>query len=773
MKKSILVNLICSFISVMALMFGILFAVEFNGGSMSNRPQLVISTESSTVNYTGNPITNDKWHLADGTLKDGHRLEVNVTGTQTNVGISANHASAKVYDANGKDVSSQYNIQYSPGTLNVKARDLAIEAASASKKYDGRPLEKNDYTLESPHQLIEGHTLAVAVSGSITEIGETDNKIVSVYVRASDGTDVTSNYNIITESGKLTVYGEDGDGGAGSPFGPGGPIISGSLLDGIQNNSTFFLVDSSVTQTMYLKIASYGNYDTSISQFVDAPVYSGLISDTYSAYYLPSYSLSSSGLSSLSAKITPKLGVYAIPYYTIAGSYPQTSDTVISGDATDVYYVDHYKWSGLSGPSLPSMCVDFESDYGKFVRENYLSIDPETAAFMNGIIAENDFSATDKEIINKVARYIQNAADYNLEYDREMESADNIIIAFLSKYKEGVCRHYAAAATMLYRALGIPARYTVGFVANVRSNVTAEVTGAMAHAWVEVYVDGFGWVNVEVTGSDSQSDKTVTLSIKPKDVREIYQPGNTVYASDEVEGFTLSSEEYSYVATVDGSVSGLGIAKSSVVEFEIYDKDGELVYQKSTGLGANKFNVKYNEGEVQQYLSRLVFTSNDRSKVYNGVALITTLSDCIMTEGDLHGYTCVITPTGTNDEVGFVSSTFDVNIYKDGVDCTSHFYVVRMYGKLTINPKEIVITAASAEKKYDGTALTREEIIYDENMLAYGDFISNYVVEGSQKSIGESANVLKSVTITNSNGEDVTENYTITIRDGMLVVTAP
>ena len=46
-----------------------------------------------------------------------------------------------------------------------------------------------------------------------------------------------------------------------------------------------------------------------------------------------------------------------------------------------------------------------------------------------------------------------------------LDEEANIVTAFLSdRYTEGVCRHYASAATMIFRALKIPARYTIGYV---------------------------------------------------------------------------------------------------------------------------------------------------------------------------------------------------------------------------------------------------------------------------------------------------------------------
>ena len=70
---------------------------------------------------------------------------------------------------------------------------------------------------------------------------------------------------------------------------------------------------------------------------------------------------------------------------------------------------------------------------------------------------------------------------------------------FLSESNRGYCMHYASAVTLMLRAVGIPARYVNGFAANITSNRQTDVPDRAAHAWVEVWIDGFGWYPVEVT----------------------------------------------------------------------------------------------------------------------------------------------------------------------------------------------------------------------------------------------------------------------------------
>ena len=77
------------------------------------------------------------------------------------------------------------------------------------------------------------------------------------------------------------------------------------------------------------------------------------------------------------------------------------------------------------------------------------------------------------------------------------ESIAKVVDGVLETYKEGICQHYASSATVLFRALGIPARYTIGYTTHATANEWVEVTTENAHAWVEVYIDGVGWIYSE------------------------------------------------------------------------------------------------------------------------------------------------------------------------------------------------------------------------------------------------------------------------------------
>lgn len=109
-----------------------------------------------------------------------------------------------------------------------------------------------------------------------------------------------------------------------------------------------------------------------------------------------------------------------------------------------------------------------------------------------------------------VADYLEEQMSYSLKLDNLPAGADPIEYA-LTQSHEGYCMHFASAATILLREIGVPARYVSGYAVvpsafgydEETSSYRAEVGDFMAHAWVEIYLDNIGWVPVEVTPGSS------------------------------------------------------------------------------------------------------------------------------------------------------------------------------------------------------------------------------------------------------------------------------
>lgn len=133
------------------------------------------------------------------------------------------------------------------------------------------------------------------------------------------------------------------------------------------------------------------------------------------------------------------------------------------------------------------------------------------------------------EISNQIYEYYFNNYPYTLRPGATPRRKD-FVNYFLLNNKKGYCAHFASAATLLFRACNIPARYVEGYAINSDTNfelleneeysdyyygykkiseeyvLKYDVTDANAHAWVEIYLDGYGWIPVELTPPSSDSD---------------------------------------------------------------------------------------------------------------------------------------------------------------------------------------------------------------------------------------------------------------------------
>jgi len=76
---------------------------------------------------------------------------------------------------------------------------------------------------------------------------------------------------------------------------------------------------------------------------------------------------------------------------------------------------------------------------------------------------------------------------------------------FLFTSKKGNCEYFATAGVILLRELGIPARMTTGFLASHWNEYGRfyDVRQSEAHAWVEAYMPGAGWVFLDPTPPQS------------------------------------------------------------------------------------------------------------------------------------------------------------------------------------------------------------------------------------------------------------------------------
>ena len=143
--------------------------------------------------------------------------------------------------------------------------------------------------------------------------------------------------------------------------------------------------------------------------------------------------------------------------------------------------------------------ADMEMDYRKFVKKHYLALS--------------------KKAKEEVAPYVPQKKDNLVSYIEKIRSS----LKNAGKEKgDWDALQYASLGTLAFRAANIPARYVEGYEAvtsdekDANGNYRADVTGQNAHAWVEIYCDGVGWLPVDVT--PGHYDK---ITVKAKQQKKI------------------------------------------------------------------------------------------------------------------------------------------------------------------------------------------------------------------------------------------------------------
>ncbi len=106
------------------------------------------------------------------------------------------------------------------------------------------------------------------------------------------------------------------------------------------------------------------------------------------------------------------------------------------------------------------------------------------------------------DVIDKVKRvraYLADGFTYTL--DPPPAAGEDPLGAFLFRHKSGHCEYFAAAFAMLLRAMDVPARVVGGFAGGAWDDVGGVVvfSESNAHAWIEWYAPGLGWVLDDAT----------------------------------------------------------------------------------------------------------------------------------------------------------------------------------------------------------------------------------------------------------------------------------
>ncbi len=180
------------------------------------------------------------------------------------------------------------------------------------------------------------------------------------------------------------------------------------------------------------------------------------------------------------------------------------------------------------------------ADYDAYVSDHYVQV-PETLLPALLEIA-GQAGLTESSTPQQIAAYVQSSAVYDRDTPR-VPAGEDFVLYFLQQSQRGYCVHFASATVLLLRALQIPARYVTGYAVSGQPNQWNSVTDENAHAWVEYYVDGIGWLPLDPTPAESQTTSepdSEEVTTSPDS-----EPIQTPDADADTDADTQESPEYS------------------------------------------------------------------------------------------------------------------------------------------------------------------------------------------------------------------------------------
>jgi hypothetical protein len=127
-----------------------------------------------------------------------------------------------------------------------------------------------------------------------------------------------------------------------------------------------------------------------------------------------------------------------------------------------------------------------------------------------------DGAATPYAKAIRIQDYLRATYPYRLDVPRPLEGRDAVDY-FLFDAPGGFCTYYASAMAVMLRAEDVPARVAVGYATGDYdfTHGAYRVPADAAHAWVEVYFPGYGWVEFEPTSARSRFDYGVEAGPAP------------------------------------------------------------------------------------------------------------------------------------------------------------------------------------------------------------------------------------------------------------------
>jgi transglutaminase-like putative cysteine protease len=172
----------------------------------------------------------------------------------------------------------------------------------------------------------------------------------------------------------------------------------------------------------------------------------------------------------------------------------------------------HYEITSWAPRVTDAELAAASNDYPPEILARYLQVPdslPQRVKDLAARLVRGATSSYDKAL--RVQEYLRATYPYQLDVPAPPPSRD-IVDYFLFDAPGGFCSYYATTMAVLLRSQGVPARVVAGFATGEYDGLQRRyrVPAKAAHAWVEVYFPGYGWIEFEPTPAQDVFDFTTT-----------------------------------------------------------------------------------------------------------------------------------------------------------------------------------------------------------------------------------------------------------------------
>ena len=706
-----------------------MFYISTADGTLTIRKRSVTLTSATdSKEYDGTPLTNDTVTVGGDGFAVGEGAEYDVTGSQLTVGTSSN---SFTYTLNDNTNAANYKIDTEIGQLTVTNRDakyeITVVANSNEVKYDGA--EHSVSGFETLTFTVEGQTYTVeelSAEAAGTDAGTyTANVTGTAVVKDVYGNDVTSEFAVTTQAGQLVITKREvilTSASAEKEY-DGEPLTNDKVTvsgDGFVNGEG---ASYNVTGSRTLVGTSDNSFTYTLNE--------GTLAENYNI---------TSELGQLT--VTSREAKYQITVQANSGEYTYDgTEKTVEGFKTLTFEVDGntYTVEGLTASASRTdagSSTVVVSGTTKVLDENNNDVTSEFAvSFNNGTL-----TISKREVI-------LTSASASKQYDGTPLTNDTVTVSG-DGFAEGEGAEYNVTGTQT-------------------------LVGSSKNAFTYTLNEGTKAENYEITKEEGTLE--VLNREKAFEITVEANSGEFKYDGTEktVSGFkTLDFEIKGVKFTVEGiraSVTETNAGTyTNMVEGTpaVKDADGNDV--------TSQFIVKTVDGTLKISKRSVTLTSATDSKQYDGT-LLTNDTVTVTGDGFADGEGAEYDVTGSQRVVGSSANTFTYEL-NDGTEA-DNYIITTVYGQLTVTNREakfeIAVAANSDEVMYDGTEKTAEGLVEDTFIFNGETFVvSNLTAKQTSVDAGTYAvNVEGTAVVTDAYGNDVTDQFTVEVHAGQLVIT--